>query len=225
MNDIEARRLLLADPRHLSPELREAIERQPALAQLREDLLRQDERVRLAATAAPLPDGLADRLVLGARYRKRSMVGLAIAATIVSLAIAVPWHATREAPLELAMMDHVRESVGELRDDSGVAEPVLRTSLAGLGVDLREAPFRIRHLGHCIVGGIQGRHFTVDGPRGVVSFVLLPAQAGAGAAARSLAKDDTVGVFEQHGRFLIGAFAGAGTDENLLRALVQRMFA
>jgi hypothetical protein len=223
MNDIEARRLLLADPRHLSPELREAIERQPALAQLREELLKQDEQVRLAATAAALPDGLADRLVLGARYRKRSTIGLAIAAAIVSVAIAVPLHFTREEPLEVAMMDHVRESVAELRDDSGVAVPVLRTSLAGLGVDLREAPFHVRHLGHCIVAGIQGRHFTVDGPGGVVSFVLLPAQSGG--AARSLARHDTVGVFEQHGRFLIGAFAGAGTDENLLRALVERMFA
>jgi hypothetical protein len=214
MNDIEARRLLLADPRHLSPELREAIERQPALAQLREELLNQDEQVRLAATAAALPDGLADRLVLGARYRKRSTIGLAIA---------VPLHFTREEPLEVAMMDHVRESVAELRDDSGVAVPVLRTSLAGLGVDLREAPFHVRHLGHCIVAGIQGRHFTVDGPGGVVSFVLLPAQSGG--AARSLARHDTVGVVEQHGRLLIGAFAGAGTHENLLRALVERMFA
>jgi hypothetical protein len=223
MNDIEARRLLLADPHHVSPQLREAIERRPALAQLREELLRQDENVRLAATAAPLPDGLADRMVLAARYRKRSTFRLAIAAAIVSVAIAVPWYAAIDSRVEVAMMDHVRESVGELSDNGGVDVPVLRTSLAGLGVDLREAPFRVRHLGHCIVGGIQGRHFTVDGPHGIVSFVLLPAQAGS--APRSLVEDGTVGVFEQHGRFLIGAFASAGTDENLLRTLVQRMFA
>ena len=223
MNDLEARRLLLADPYHLSPELREAVERHPHLADFRNELLRLDERVRGAATAAPVPDGLADRLVLGARYRTRSGLKLAIAAAIVSLAIAIPWHAAHEQPFEVAMMDHVRESTSELRDNGGVEPAVLRTSLEGLGVGLRDTPYRVRHLGHCIVGGIQGRHFTVDGPGGVVSFVLLPVQSGS--APDSVDHGDTVGVFEQRGNILIGAFGAAGFDQRTLRELLQRMFA
>ena len=223
MNDLDARRLLLADPRHLSPELREAIAKQPQLAEFRDELLRLDERVRIAVTAAPVPDGLADRLVLGARYRTRPGVKLAIAAAIVSLAIAIPWHAAREQPFEVAMMDHVVESTSELRDNPGVEPAVLRTSLEGLGVGLRDTPYRVRHLGHCIVGGIQGRHFTVDGPGGVVSFVLLPVQSGS--APESMEHGDTVGVFEQRGSVLIGAFGATGFDERVLRELMQRIFA
>lgn len=226
MNDLDARRLLLADPRHLSAELREAIERQPALAEFRDELLRLDERVRVAATAAPVPDGLADRLVLRARYGKPPILRLAIAAAVATLAIAIPWHAwrqSRDATFEVAMMDHVRESVSELKDDSGVEEGVLRTSLADIGVRMREAPFRIRHLGYCIVAGRQGRHFTVDGPGGVVSFVLLPAQAGSAPA--TLVNGDTLGVYEQHGSVLIGAFGNGSVDRGVLERLVQRMFA
>lgn len=223
MNDLDARRLLLADPRHLSPELREAIEARPQLAEFRDELLRLDERMRIAATAAPVPDGLADRLVLGARYGARPGVKLAIAAAIVSLAIAIPWHAAREQSFEVAMMDHVRESTVELRDDSGIEPAVLRTSLQGIGVGLRDTPYRVRHLGHCIVAGIQGRHFTVDGPGGVVSFVLLPVQSRS--VPDSMEHGDTLGVFEQRGSILIGAFGASGFDERTLRELMQRMFA
>jgi RNA polymerase sigma factor (sigma-70 family) len=82
MTELEARRLLMADPRRPSPELREEIARHPALAEFHDQLLDLDRRTHAALTEAPLPHGLADRLVLGARYRRVPKARLAIAAAI-----------------------------------------------------------------------------------------------------------------------------------------------
>src|SRR5260221_13478667 len=80
MNELEARRHLLADPRDLSPELRDTIARQPALDDFRGDLLDLDERVHAALTEPALPHGLADRMVLRARYGGAPRVRLALPA-------------------------------------------------------------------------------------------------------------------------------------------------
>jgi hypothetical protein len=220
MNELEARRALLADPRHLSPELRDAIAERPALADLRNELLDLDERVRQVVTGAPLPDGLADRLVLAARYRRAPKVRLAIAATVAALAIMIPWHFFQPYSDEVAMLDHVRDGIEELRDDSGVPQGIVRASLNELGVGLANSTFRIRHLGRCVVAGRQGRHFTIDGPEGVVSFVILPASRGS-LATDSLRKGDTVAVYEQRGDLLLGAFTSAPMERAALRKLMK----
>lgn len=220
MNELEARRQLLADPRHLSPELRDALAERPALRDLRDELLELDGRVRHAVTDAPLPQGLADRLVLGARYRPVPRVRLAIAAAAAAVAIMMPWHSAEPYGDELAMLDHVREGVEELRDNRGVPQGILRASLDELGVGLADSTYRIRHLGRCVVAGRQGRHFTIDAPQGVVSFVILPASRGP-LVAESLRKGDTVGVYEQRGGLLLGAFASSAMDRAALRELMK----
>jgi len=86
------------------------------------------------------------------------------------------------------MLDHVRESTWELGDNPGVAPSAARAALAQVGVRLADSTYRIRHLGHCVVAGREGRHFTIDGPTGIVSFVILPASKQP-LAADSLRKD------------------------------------
>jgi hypothetical protein len=222
MNELDARRQLLADPRHLTPELSDAIAERPALGALRDDLLDLDERVQAALTEAPLPHGLADRMVLGARYSGAPKVRLAIAAAVAAMAITVSWHYVQPPSDEVAMLDHVRESVEELRDNRGVSQGIARASLSELGVGLADASYRIRHLGRCVVAGRQGRHFTIDGPEGVVSFMVLPASRGE-VVTDSLRKGDTVAVYERRGDVLLGAFTSAPMEGAALRKLMKHV--
>jgi len=224
MTELEARRLLLADPRHLTPELREAIAHNPALALIRDELLELDDRVRHELTSAPLPDPLADRMVLGARYGRAPRMRLAIAAAVAALAVALPWSLMQTSGDEDAMIDHVRESIWELRDNPGVPSGVVRASLAELGVGFADSAVRIRHLGRCVVAGRQGRHFTIDGPQGVISFVVLPAKEGI-VVADSVHKGDTLGVFERRGGVLVGAFGSSAMEPAELRKLLERVLA
>ncbi|HXF77735.1 MAG TPA: DUF3379 family protein [Usitatibacter sp.] len=220
MNELEARRLLLSDPRHVPQELREAIAERPELAGLRDELLRLDERVRDELTRAPLPDALADRMVLGARYRSVPKVRLALAAAAAALAIALPMTFLPAYGDEVAMIDHVRESAWELRDNPGVPRNVVRASLAELGVGFTDSAIRVRHLGHCVVAGREGRHFTIDGREGVISFVVLPATDGI-LLADSVRKDGTVGVYERRGAVLVGAFASSTMEMAELREMLK----
>ena len=220
MNELEARRLLLSDPRHVSPELREAIAERPALADLRDELTQLDERVRDELTRAPLPDALADRMVLAVRYRGIPKVRLALAAAAAALAVALPLTFLPAYGDEVAMLDHVRESAWELRDNAGVPGGVVRASLAEVGVDLADSAIRVRHLGHCVVAGREGRHFTIDGRDGVISFIVLPASEGM-LFADSVRKGETVGVFERRGGVLVGAFGSSTMQRAELRQLLK----
>ena len=224
MNPLEARRLLLADPHRISPELRAALDESPSLATFRDELLRADERVHAALTSTEVPDGLADRLVLQARYHDRSRWGLALAAAVVSIVVGVQFvHTPHPYGLERAMIDHVEAQADELKDDSGVSPAVLKASVSAMGVELKDSGYRIRHLGHCVVAGRQGRHFTIDGPNGVVSFVVLPGTATDDASVL-LRAGGTRGVFMKRAGVTIGAFVQDATERAELEKLLSRVF-
>ena len=225
MNELEARRRLLADPRRLPPDLQAEVDSTPRLAAFRDELLRADDEMHRALTGSDVPGGLADRIVLRARYRERSRWGLALAASFVVLAIAAPWYFRAQGPdLERAMIEHVVGEVDELRDNGGVEPAVLRASVAALGVEVRDAGYRIRHLANCIVAGREGRHFTVDGPSGVVSFVVLPG-GEPGASYMIMEKGGTRGLFTKRAGMTIGVFAQGGVERGELEKVMRRVFA
>ena len=226
MNELEARRRLLAEPRRLPPDLQALVDSTPRLAAFRAELLRVDDEMQRALTQSDVPEGLAERIVLRARYRDRSRWGLALAASLIALAVAVPWHfAAREPALERAMIEHVVEQVDELRDNAGIEPAVLRASVAALGVDVRDAGYRIRHLANCIVAGREGRHFIVDGPHGVVSFVVLPGGERPGDDHLLMDKGGTRGLFMKRAGMTIGVFAQGAADRGELESVMREVFA
>jgi len=224
MNELDARRQLLADPHRISPELAGHLEASTQLATLRDELLRIDDEMHRALVQPVVPEGLADRIVLRARYRGRSRWGLALAASVVALAIAVPAYLNSRSPgLEQAMIEHIAEEVGELRDDPGIEPAVLRASVAALGIDIRDAGYRIRHLANCIVAGREGRHFTVDGPDGVVSFLVLPGTSRDGP--EFMQQGNMRGRFMKRAGATIGVFAQGGAKPADLEKLMRQVFA
>ncbi len=228
MTELEARRQLLSDPRRLSPELRAAIEADPRLAALRDELLRTDAELQRTLTSAPVPDGLADRIVLRARYGSRSRWGLALAATVAALAIGVPSYLRmHDRELELArdhaIIEHVAEGTNELRDDGRIEPAAWRTSVAALGVNVRDPGYRIRHLANCVIAGVESRHFVVEGPRGVVSYVILPGAKG-DASERELREGAMHGLFVQRAGVTIGVFGQDGMERAELEKMMHAVF-
>lgn len=224
MNDLEAWRSLLADPRRVGESLRERLDGDPKLADLRAELLAMDAEVRSVLTRPPVPEGLADRLVLGARYTERSRWRLGLAAAVAAAAIAAPiLFGLEQHGAENAMIAHVNAEEAEWRDDRGVQADVLRASVAALGVEVRDAGYRIRHLANCVIDGREGRHFTVDGPGGVVTFVVLPGAKGSSPVL--LERSGTRALFMKRAGNTIGVFARHGVDRFALERLLHQVFA
>ncbi len=227
MNEIDIRRSLFTDPRRLSDGERAAVESSATLTQLRDDLLRVDREMEEILRRPEVPDGLADRLVLRARYPRSFGWRAALAASFLVAALAVPL-ALRErspSPVEQAMLEHVVTYAAEWDDDARVEPAVLRASVATLGVQVRTAGYRIRHLANCIVAGREGRHFVIDTPRGPVAFVILPAPEEAAGARVIVRMGGTQGVLMRRAGVAIGTFARDGTDPAALAELMRDVVA
>ena len=222
MTELEARRQLLADPRHLTPELVAAVETDPRLAALRDDLLRHDAAMQAALTEAPVPEGLADRLVLAARYGRRSRWGLALAAAAAVLVVGIPGYfgvlEQAEAARDEAMIAHVVEQPYELADNRDISPAVLRKSVSALGLAVRDPGLRVRHVANCVIAGIESRHFVLEGPHGAISYVILPGARGP-ESERMLQRGTVRGLFAQRDGFTVGVFGEGAVD----RAELERM--
>ena len=225
MNELGIRRELLSDPRRLSPEARAAIEASPALASLRDDLLRVDDEMTSLLRAPEVPDGLADRIVLRARYRRGHPWLGALAASLISAALLLPLRDAERypSPTERAIAAHVAEQVGEWNDDAHITPAALRASVAGLGVDVSPGGLRIRHLGNCVIEGRVGRHFVVDTAKGLVAFVILPAREEADAPRMAITAGGVRGLVMKRAGYAIGAFAHGGMQSNDLEALMRKV--
>jgi hypothetical protein len=229
MNELEARRQLLADPRRLPPELREAVENDARLAAFRDQLLATDEEMHRALTSSPVPGGLADRIVLHARYGARSRWRLAMAASVAAVAVAFATYVAREPDPELArdtaILDHVAQSAGELADDARIEPAALRASVATLGVPLRDDVTHVRHLANCVIAGIESRHFIVESSRGIASYVILPGATGRDPAGRILSRDGFEALFIEQGGVTIGVMAPKGASRKTLEAMMRDVVA
>ena len=225
MNPLEARRRILADPRAAAPELRDAVEHDPHLAAYRAELLALDGEVRRAVMKVPAPEGLADRLILRARYPGRPRWHAAIAAGCSALALATALLVAVERPaVASTMIDHVVAQEWEWQDTRGVSPAVLRAAVAELGVTVRDGDYRVRHLGPCVVGGRQGRHFTIDGPRGPIAFIVLPAQ-DRGDEPVLLSKEGVRGLFAKRAGSTVGVFSRSGETREELAELLKAVIA
>ena len=122
------------------------------------------------------------------------------------------------------MLAHVATETGELRDNSGIEPGVLRASVRTMGVEVRDAGYRVRHLANCVIAGREGRHFTVDGPHGVVSFVVLPSSGEGSGKASLLQRQSMMGFFMPIGGMTIGVVAEGAVDRAQLEQLARQVF-
>jgi hypothetical protein len=227
MNPHDARRALLADPRRLSPELELAIRDDAGLAALRRQLLDVNEKMASAfGEVVPMP-GISERIILRARYRRRSkwLAGLAASALLVGALSATMLRREPQSALAVAMLDHVIGEPAELADNGLVSAAATRASLAKIGVAYADLGYRVRHIGECEVAGRIGRHLVMDTPQGVVTFLVMPSKAGELARRSVLNKGLFQAVFVPQRKLAIGVIGDRQMNGPKLEAMMASMFA
>ncbi len=224
-----ARRALFADPRRVSSEVEVTILHDAGLQQLRQQLLSQDKHVAQLFDEVMPPPGLAERIMLRTRshwrHGRRSWWATGIAASfLVAMVGFFLQKPPAESALALAMMDHVIEAKYELDDDGNVAPARVKAALAAVGVQYRDAGYRVRHLADCLVAGRMGKHLVMSTPSGIISFMIVPDNGEAMPQRQKLGKGQFHAVFTPQPRAAYGAFAEKNVSATEMEALMKKLF-
>lgn len=185
MNCLDLRRILLADPRADSTVLRAHLGACPACRAFAAGLAR-DERVLQQALAVPVPQHLAERVLLSTRLGGTRWRSWALAASVVmALALgAGMWlQPQAQAPgWSEIVLAHVLSERAALAHQDHVSSAALATAMADYGLQVRGDLGRVRYLDHCEMPGGKGLHVVLESPElGVVTLILPPSGAsGAG---------------------------------------------
>jgi hypothetical protein len=181
---MEFRRVALASPQHPGPVALEHEAACPDCARFYLDL-RQQEEALYQALSIPVPEGLADRVLLLARPRLINRFGPprvwlpALAATLV-LALGLAFMAPRGmSPETLAagVIAHVRHEPEVLAAEQRVPMAKLVRAFARSGGDLMSEPAQVSYAGRCpLPGGGHGEHIVLKTPQGKVTLILMPSK-------------------------------------------------
>lgn len=129
------------------------------------------------ALQVPVPDGLAERIVLahGMRQQRRPWVWAAAAATMVALATAAfaPSYLAGNA-LAGEAIAHVKEEPQSFRLVSKHAPEFLPGELAAQGIRLAAALGEVTYTQICPMREGKARHIVVATARGPVTLLLMP---------------------------------------------------
>lgn len=187
MNCLEYRREKLADPRRLAPEAAEHGAQCEACRAFGAAI--DDNEARLAeAFSVPVPEGLADRVLLrrktGARWPVKLM---ALAATLLlTVSVGFSWwkdYASQDyARLAIEHVMHEPESFTTTR----IADPeMFRLVMHNFGADLNGPLGRIRYMKLCPVPEGTGWHIVFETDRGLATLILIPYKRMQGGEARA----------------------------------------
>ncbi|MBI2313103.1 MAG: DUF3379 family protein [Betaproteobacteria bacterium] len=177
MNCLEFRRQLLADPHRPSPDAAGHRAECPGCAEFAARIAEM-ERELDAAARVPVPDGLADRILLSHRLgRPARRTWLALAASLV-LAVGIAFL----APSLVGSDDLARAAIAHVLDDEdhefATAKPTdlaLRTRVLGrLGIALPGSLGQVRYEGACPFSGGTAYHLVVDTAYGKATLLLMP---------------------------------------------------
>lgn len=218
MNYLEFRRLLGADPNHPDPELQRLKREDPRCARdfdRAQELERKIER----ALEVPVPEGLADRILLaqstnerkhGRRRRQRWFMGLAASMVLgIGMAGGLLWSDRSLASLERHVVNHIRHEPQALMRIEGVPFERVREALAEFGLDLRAPIGSVTFVKRCPTPNGEGLHLVVRTAEGPVTVLYMPDTA-AGAEGHRFARDGLDGMLFQAGGSSVAVVGGDG---------------
>jgi hypothetical protein len=192
------REMKLADPRASDPAVLEHLRRCPPCALFSSRIDAFEER--LCATAeVPVPDGLAERVLLrrprGGRLRRwyercldalggggRSAwfgpaLGGLTAGAALGIAVLVAYERRSEPdPLARSIIAHVLSEPEVLQQNDRVPRARVIDTLARYGGRL-EGPLEVRFLGQCFIEGKMVDHLLVETPEGLATLILVQGEA------------------------------------------------
>ncbi len=184
MNCLEFRRAALADPHHPGHEALEHEASCPSCAHFYRELRMQEEAL-YEAMNLPVPDGLADRVLLHQTRGWRERVFLrftapALAASLVlAAALGLVWQFKPDAltpeMLAAGIVAHVEEEQKALLAEQPVPLARLVAAVKRSGGELVEPPGETNYVDHCpLPGGGTGEHLVFNTPHGKLTLILMP---------------------------------------------------
>lgn len=179
MNCLEFRREKLADPRRLAPEAAAHLGKCAACRGFAAEVDENEARLA-AALAVPVPEGLAERIILRRKTGTRFSPRLWAMAAAVLLTLAFGFQQWRDffsqdyARLAIEHVMHEPESFTTTR----LADPQLfRTVMESFGGELQGSLGKIRYMKLCPVPEGTGWHIVFETEQGeLATLILIPAK-------------------------------------------------
>ena len=177
MNNCMAfRRAKLGAPRESSAVALAHLAQCPECANFSRELDEMDRALEEAARV-PVPEGLADRVLLRHQLRGRPRRNwLALAATLLLSAVAALLYMQESEQQALAqrMIAHVLSEPEVLAKTQQVSEAHVARAVASIGGSLRGSFGRVTFLDQCKGLDPGGTHLVIETPNGPVAVLLLP---------------------------------------------------
>lgn len=191
MNCIDFRRLILAEPRALSPEQQAHAAQCDTCAAFAKEIGDLNGQIT-EAVLVPVPESLDERVLLRQRIRRPARLAmLALAASImlgagVTLLVYQEQRPAGEQVIAgstlggehpvVAAISYVLDQEPQLLRTNRTGDPdVMRNALFRLGMKLPENEVRVRYLGKCpVVREGEGEHVVLETPLGQVTLILIP---------------------------------------------------
>lgn len=179
MNCLDFRRDALAQPLRLGDEARAHAQSCPACGDFLERQRQYDAEL-FEALRVPVPDGLAERIVLaqGIRRRKQPWLWAAAAslALAAGLALLVPPYFAGSALAGEAIV-HVKDEPQSFRLASKQSPGMLAGELSAQGISLVAALGEVTYAQLCPMKSGEARHLVVATAEGPVTLFLMPRDA------------------------------------------------
>jgi hypothetical protein len=174
MNCLEFHREKLADPHRLSPEARSHAQTCASCGAFARSV-DEAERGLEQALATPVPEGLADRIILRSRTRNRTWRAWALAAGIV-LAVAAGFAGLRPGEDRYARLaiEHVVMEPESFTTMRNAGPEAFRAALQAFGGSLKQPLENVRYVMLCPVEGGFGWHVVFETPEGLATLILVP---------------------------------------------------
>lgn len=176
MNCIDFRRLVLVDPRHVDEEARAHAAECAACRDVLEKQREADDRL-FAGLQVPVPDGLADRILVARGRRKPApRWAWAMAATLV-LAVGIGFVGREflaKDPLGGEAIHHVAEEQQSFTTIHAVDNGFLPAVLAEQGFRAVVALGQVTYTRICPMDGRTARHIVIRTADGPVTLFLMP---------------------------------------------------
>jgi hypothetical protein len=176
MNCLDFRRRVLADPRRPDGEGLAHAAQCPACRAFAERQAELDNRL-YDAMRVPVPDGLADRVLVAQGLRRRRTPWLwAMAATVLlasGIAYLVPAGLAGERLAREAVM-HAAEEPESFRTRRDMPSGFLQAALGEQGLRLAGPVGEVTYSRLCPLSGSTARHLVIATPGGPVTLFLLP---------------------------------------------------
>lgn len=225
MNCLDFRRLHQIDPQHLPTEAKQHLDTCAACQIFAARMGQVDTALRETLDSVPVPDGLADRILLRDEFAvNRNWRHWSIAAGVVlALGVALALPLLRgDASLARAALAHVEEEPDTLRARQQVSTQSVSDALATIGARLTGPIGEVTYLGSCALPGGEGKHLVVNSPHGRYSLILMPRQA----RARKTAEQGMhAAIAKPAARGTVAIVAGATPDIADIEKLLDRNIA